>query len=105
MEKPEPPQNITLREDGEKLNGAKWLHPDQPLWLPPGSIRAMIVLVGLVAVVFPLFKLITWGGTMDQSVKEILLVIVGYLTAIINKYFESRNGHHKSIPPSLKESQ
>lgn len=78
----------------EQQKKFRWLHPNEPLWLPPGSVRAIIVLIGLIAVVFPLFKLITWGGTMDQSVKEILLVIVGYLAGIINKYFEMRrNGH------------
>lgn len=81
-------------EEGKR----RWFDPTQPLWLPPGTVRAIIVLLGMIACVYPLFKLVTWGGTLDQSVKEILMLVIGYLTAIIKDYFGARE-EERGGPP------
>lgn len=62
----------------------------EPLGLPTGTVRAVLVLLFGVAVIFPVFKFAAYEQDIPQSVKEIMLVLVGGLQAIISKYFEIR---------------
>jgi hypothetical protein len=68
----------------------KFFDHTQPLALPKGSVRALLVLLFGIAIVFPIFKFAAYHEDIPQTVKEIMLVLVGGLQAIVNKYFEIR---------------
>lgn len=67
-----------------------FFNPNNPLALPKGSVRAMLVILFGVAVVFPIFKFAVYQQEIPQTVKEIMLVLVGGLQPIIKSYFDVR---------------
>lgn len=68
----------------------KYFSNPEPFGLPRGTIRAIIVLLFGIAIVFPIFKFAAYHEDIPQTVKEVMLVLVGGLQAIVNKYFELR---------------
>lgn len=75
---------------GQSLLGT-WFDKANPIWLPRGTVRAILVLIAMIAVVYPIFKLVTLGGTLDPAVKEIMLVLVGGLIGLVKDYITSRD--------------
>ena len=71
-------------------DSSKWFDKAHPLWLPPGTVRALIVIMAMWGILFPVVKLVAWEGTLDPAVKDILLVLLGALPGFINKYMEVR---------------
>ena len=81
----------TMGELNARLVGAsRWFDKAHPLWLPPGTVRALIVIMAMWGILFPVVKLVAWEGTLDPAVKDILLVLLGALPGFINKYMEVR---------------
>ena len=73
------------------MNERKWFSPDNPFWVPKGTVRSILVLMFSFAVIFPIFKFVTYQEEIPQSVKEILLFLSGGLIPIIKMYFDQRN--------------
>lgn len=69
-----------------QLEKRKLLNPEQPLWLPPGSIRALLT-IALVVVLGTLYLVRKWAP-------EPLVVIT---TAAVMGYMQSRNNETGGI--------
>lgn len=63
------------------------MDPKQPLWMPRGSVRALLALVVVIATVF-LIGSLALSGALEP--KEAALMLVGLATLILNAYFLSR---------------
>lgn len=68
-----------------------WFDKTQPLGLPPGTVRAILVLMAMVGILYPVFQLVTWQGTLDPAVKDVLLVLLGALPGLVKDYIAMRN--------------
>jgi hypothetical protein len=64
-----------------------WFSAEQPLWLPQGSIRALLTF-GIIAVT--VYLLISGGGS-DKAVPEWLVALVVFIT---KDYFAVREAEH-----------
>ena len=68
-----------------------WFDKTQPFGLPKGTVRAILVLMAMVGILYPVFKLVTWQGTLDPAVKDVLLVLLGALPGLVKDYISMRN--------------
>lgn len=74
-----------------------------PLGLPKGSVRAIIVFILIIPV--PIL-LIRYGFAKEEipaSVKDVLLVMAGFIFKIIEIYFNARNGEVEIIEAKKEE--
>jgi len=78
---------------------------EQPFGLPKGTIRALLVVLFGVAVVFPIFKFAVYEQDIPQSVKEVMLVLVGGLQSIIAKYFDIRKDDDKLMAGTVERKE
>ena len=63
-----------------------------PLWMPKGSIRALIVIILILPVPVLLFRYGFAHEEIPISVKDVILVMTGFIFKIIEVYFQARNG-------------
>lgn len=70
--------------EGQKQN--------EPLWLPRGSVRAIIVLGALFVVAFPVMIFVFRATDIPQGVKEIILFLAGGLIGLLKDYITQRSG-------------
>lgn len=70
----------------------------KPLGLPEGSVRAILVLGALFAVVFPVLIFVFRSTDIPQGVKEVLIFLAGALTGLIKDYINQRNGDAPQTP-------
>lgn len=72
-----------------------------PLWMPEGSVRAILVIGALLTVLVPIFVFVFRKEEIPQGVKEIVLFIAGGTISLIKDYITTRkNGSdHGSTQP------
>ncbi len=63
---------------------------NEPLWLPRGSVRAIIVLGALFIVGFPVLIFVFRSADIPQGVKEIILFLAGGLIGLMKDYIVQR---------------
>lgn len=61
-----------------------------PLWLPKGSIRALIVLILVAPIPILLLRYGFYKEEIPLTVKDVVLVVMGYIFAMVKDYFASR---------------
>ncbi len=62
-----------------------------PLWLPKGSVRAILVMILALPIPILLVRYGFYHEEIPQSVKEVILVLSGLIIQIIKEYFASRD--------------
>lgn len=62
-----------------------------PLWLPVGSVRAILVILMTLAIIVPVFKFVAFHEEIPQSVVTILSLLFGGLIGIVKDYFNLRS--------------
>lgn len=67
----------------------------KPLGLPEGSVRAILVLGALFAVVFPVMVFVFRSTDIPQGVKEVLIFLAGALTGLLKDYINYRSTEEK----------
>lgn len=77
-----------------------WLHYDQPLWLPPGSIRAILVLGLTISLIMIMGKFAVMQQEIPAGVLEIMKMLLGPIVLLIDRYIQTRsqNGHKPEEP-------
>lgn len=75
----------------------------QPLWLPKGSVRAILVLLMTVAIIFPVFKFVVFHEEIPQTVVQILSLLFGGLIGIVKDYFNSRSTEGNDVKPPTQD--
>lgn len=63
-----------------------------PLWMPEGSVRAILVIGSLLTVMIPVFVFVFRGENYDvpQGVKEIIIFVAGGSITLIKDYIVGR---------------
>ena len=61
--------------------------PKQPLWMPQGSVRALLALIVVIGTV-ALIVALALSGVLDA--KEAALMLIGLATLVLNAYFLTR---------------
>ncbi len=91
-------------KETKRMRRSYWFNPNNPLWLPPGTVRAIIVLAFAAAVVIPLLKFAAYREEIPQTVKEVVLFMAGSLYPLIAKYMEVRAKEQptrsEEVPPA-----
>jgi len=63
---------------------------NEPLGLPRGSIRAILVLLAALTVIIPVFVYVFRGGEIPGTVKELVIFTAGGLMGLIKDYINYR---------------
>lgn len=77
----------------------RWFSIDQPLWLPEGSVRAILILILTGSVAGIMIKFAAYQEEIPTSVEKIMSALLPALVLLIDKYISSRaaqNGNTKS---------
>lgn len=64
----------------------------KPLWMPEGSVRAILVIGALLTVMIPVFVFVFRGENYDvpQGVKEVIIFVAGGTIGLIKDYLTTR---------------
>lgn len=74
------------------MNENKWFDKLQPLWLPQGSVRALLVISLTIAVVVVVLKSVAFGTDIPQNVSALLDKLLPAIVVLISQYINARNG-------------
>lgn len=69
---------------------SKWFDKTKPLWLPEGTVRALIVLGLTYAIIVILFKAILMQQEIPSGVAQIVRELLPALVLIIKQYIDQR---------------
>lgn len=75
-----------------------------PLWMPKGSVRAIIVFVLILPVPILLLRYGFMHEEIPSSVKDVILVLTGFIFKIIEAYFTSRDTEAKPVEKETPSS-
>jgi len=70
---------------------SKWFDKAQPLWLPPGTVRAIVVLGLTYAIIVILFKSILMQQEIPSTVAQYIRELTPALVLIIKGYIDTRS--------------
>jgi hypothetical protein len=78
-----------------------WLQRDQPLWLPPGSVRALLVLGLTAAIIGIMLKFAILKEDIPAGVLQVMQSLLPAIVLLIKDYISMRtNGQsHNGTPP------
>lgn len=62
-----------------------------PLWMPEGSVRAVLVLGALLTVIVPVFVYVFKSEDIPQGVKEVVILIAGGSLSLIKDYITHKS--------------
>jgi hypothetical protein len=75
----------------------------KPLGLPEGSVRALILLALVLAVVFPVFVLVFMRQDIPPTVDKYLTMLAGAVILLIREYIGLRKQQDENKPGEGKE--
>ena len=78
----------------------RWFDPTQPLWLPPGTVRALLVLGLTWSVILIMGKFAVMQQDIPAGVKEVMMALLPAIVLLIKDYITIRNGQP---PPAGKD--
>ena len=78
-----------------KTNGSKWFDKSKPLWLPDGTVRALLVLGLTWAVVVIMLKFAVYREEIPQSVEKIMMALLPAIVLLIERYITTRSEEKK----------
>lgn len=83
----------SLKVSGEST----WFDKAQPLWLPPGTVRAIVVLGLTYAIIVILFKSIIMQQEIPSTVAQYIRELTPALVLIIKGYIDTRTEQQSKI--------
>lgn len=76
-----------------------FFNSNEPFWLPPGSIRALLVMILNGSLVYALiFALHNPDKEVGELAKLVFVGILPFAIDSVRQYFASKNGHGKEPP-------
>lgn len=73
------------------------IEKSKPLWMPEGSVRAILVLGSLLTVLIPVLVFVFRKEDIPQSVKEVIIFIAGSTTGLIKDYITGRREENNEV--------
>lgn len=71
----------------------RWFNPDKPLWLPEGTVRALLVGGLTWALILIIIRFSMFTQEIPQSVASLLDKLLPALVLLIQGYINNRNGN------------
>ena len=98
----------SILEEGSAVTTSvkrRWFDPTKPLWLPEGSVRAILILMLSGALAGIMIKFAAAHEEIPSSVEKIMMALLPALVLLIDKYIsirgaEKANGEKSNGGPS-----
>lgn len=75
-----------------------WFNPTQPLWLPPGTVRALLVLGLTWSVILIMAKFAVMQEDIPPGVKEVMMALLPAIVLLIKDYISIRSNGQSQNP-------
>jgi len=69
---------------------SQWFNKQTPLWLPPGTVRALVILGLTYALIFVILKFALLKEDVPPGVMQIMLSLLPALVLLIREYIGQR---------------
>jgi hypothetical protein len=73
----------------------RWFNPNEPLWLPKGTVRALLVLGLTWALIVVMLKFAILQQEIPASVEKVMMAMLPAIVLLVKDYISARNGKSK----------